>query len=460
MGFVYKPVVTRKKGDRSTRRRSRYFWADYIDPASGENKRHVLKLPSGERIANREVAESELRRLLSNRERLAAGLTNQFIEAATTPVRKLLADWLRHLRRKRSKLGRGLSPKHLRESRRAGRWIQTLGAKTVADLQPSLIEKLIATLSDLGKSPKTITEYRSRINSLCLYAIREGRLEANPVAKTNSTGTNPTRERRALSPDEAAALLEKSGSRALWYETALLTGLRVGEMRALTWGDVDLDSLTPCIRLRAETTKAGRADVIPVKRTLADALRKARPEGWTAGGRVFATTPTLDTFTNDCRRAGFEPKPESKGAGLVDRHSLRKTFITWLSVAGVAPRTAQKLARHTDIKLTMRVYTDDRLLDGVSEVEKLPDLANRPTPEPMKLRATGTDDAAPVVPGVVLKAGEGVGNATQGTTAPNGENAVSSRIFTGNRELANSGKLETTGIEPATSALRTQRSPN
>ena len=45
-----------------------------------------------------------------------------------------------------------------------------------------------------------------------------------------------------------------------------------------------------------------------------------------------------------------------------------------LSVAGVAPRVAQKLARHTDLKLTMTVYTDAGLLAGSEAVEALPEL--------------------------------------------------------------------------------------
>jgi integrase len=42
---------------------------------------------------------------------------------------------------------------------------------------------------------------------------------------------------------------------------------------------------------------------------------------------------------------------------VLDFHALRGTFITSLSRAGVHPKTAQILARHSDIKLTMQTYT-------------------------------------------------------------------------------------------------------
>ena len=48
---------------------------------------------------------------------------------------------------------------------------------------------------------------------------------------------------------------------------------------------------------------------------------------------------------------------------VVDFHSLRVTMISRLSAAGVHPRKAQALARHSKIELTMATYTDLRLLD-------------------------------------------------------------------------------------------------
>ena len=57
-----------------------------------------------------------------------------------------------------------------------------------------------------------------------------------------------------------------------------------------------------------------------------------------------------------------------------DFHALRKTFITNLSKSGVSPKMAQSLARHSDINLTMNVYTDVVLEDQAVAVELLPEL--------------------------------------------------------------------------------------
>jgi integrase len=72
---------------------------------------------------------------------------------------------------------------------------------------------------------------------------------------------------------------------------------------------------------------------------------------------------------------------------VVDFHALRMTFITNLTRSGAAPKTAQLLARHSDINLTMNTYTMLGVMDQAAAVEALPAI---PTVLPVHLRATGT----------------------------------------------------------------------
>ncbi len=59
-------------------------------------------------------------------------------------------------------------------------------------------------------------------------------------------------------------------------------------------------------------------------------------------------------------------------AGLyADFHSIRRTFITNLCRADVLPKTAQTLARHSDIRLTMEVYTHVDRGEQVDAIRKL-----------------------------------------------------------------------------------------
>ena len=77
--------------------------------------------------------------------------------------------------------------------------------------------------------------------------------------------------------------------------------------------------------------------------------------------------PTHHTVKADLVAAGLDGEDDQ--GRIVDFHSLRVTFITRLSAAGVHPRTAQALARHSKLELTMRTYTDVRLLDLRGAVE-------------------------------------------------------------------------------------------
>jgi integrase len=66
-----------------------------------------------------------------------------------------------------------------------------------------------------------------------------------------------------------------------------------------------------------------------------------------------------------------------------DSHSLRHLFMTSLERAGVSPKMAQTLARHSDSRLTLGVYTHVELPDRFAAIESLPGPPGGHTPESM-----------------------------------------------------------------------------
>jgi integrase len=66
--------------------------------------------------------------------------------------------------------------------------------------------------------------------------------------------------------------------------------------------------------------------------------------------------------------------PYIKEGRTLDFHALRVSFVSSLAVAGVPLATAQKLARHSDPRLTANVYTHLGLADLSRAVESLPSL--------------------------------------------------------------------------------------
>jgi hypothetical protein len=73
------------------------------------------------------------------------------------------------------------------------------------------------------------------------------------------------------------------------------------------------------------------------------------------------------------RKSDFLRYKDSQGR-YADFHANRHTFITNLGRAGVNPKTAQTLARHSDIRLTMNIYSHTDLLEKTEAVRRLPGL--------------------------------------------------------------------------------------
>lgn len=83
-----------------------------------------------------------------------------------------------------------------------------------------------------------------------------------------------------------------------------------------------------------------------------------------------------DATLSDVERAELEAsdflKYRDRPGRFADFHSNRHTFITNLGRAGVSPKTAQELARHSDIRLTIGVYSHSDLAEKADAVGRLP----------------------------------------------------------------------------------------
>jgi integrase len=290
----------------------------------------------------------------------------------------------------------------------------------VADMKRFDLERWLADEARKGRSARSRNGFREAMITFCNWCKRNKRMPENPFhdLPKAKTKTDPRRERRALTEAEVARLLDVARDRPLRdaqrinrgprkgqrvaklsdarrraleaqgrfrvivYRTLLATGIRMGELAALKVADLDLDAPVPCIRLRASTTKNSEEAFLPLRADLVAALK-----GWLLerfGSSGPGTPPAnaivfeipegfLRVLNRDLKAAGI-PKRDERGR-TIDLHGLRTTFGTMLSKSGVPPRVAQQLMRHSDIRLTMGVYTDPKLFDLQGAVEQLPSVA-------------------------------------------------------------------------------------
>jgi integrase len=222
-------------------------------------------------------------------------------------------------------------------------------------------------------APKTLNEYLAAFSAFLSWLVSVGRAAGNSLSSIQKADTRgrQTVTRRAFNFEELRRLCEIEG-RGLVYAFAAFTGLRRAEIKALRWSDLVLDGDVPRVLIRASTAKNRKNAAIPLHSELATALRNFRTTSRDISGLVFSPFPKMPTLNRDLVRCGIK-KTDSSGR-TVDFHAFRVTFATLLNLAGVSPRVAMGLMRHSDMRLTHNVYTDTTALPYKTEIEKLPHL--------------------------------------------------------------------------------------
>jgi integrase len=311
------------------------------------------------------------------------------------PIDDHLSDWHADM------IARGRTCKHADLSRnRASRVLGLSRARKISDLTPSRVQAALARIRDEGLSVESINHHVRAVKGFARWLWRDNRAREHSLAHlaTSSPESDRRHRRRALTPNEAALVIEAAErgplamgmtgpDRAMLYALALATGLRASELASLTPERFDLDGDPPTIICRAAYTKNGREAVQPVPPALARRLGpwiSTRP----ADAPVFALpTRTAALLRIDLHAAGIDYEtPE----GFADFHSLRSAYVTNLLSGGASLKTAQTLARHSSPNLTIARYAKASLHDIAGAVAGLPD-PTVATTRPEAVAATGTD---------------------------------------------------------------------
>ncbi len=135
--------------------------------------------------------------------------------------------------------------------------------------------------------------------------------------------------------------------------TALLTGLRLGELLSLRWTDLDFAAKTVLIQnSEAFTTKSKRSRVVPMSEELSKLLLNRKENIRSESEFVFSSR-----YGKKLREGTIEHKFKQRvrRAGLNDKlhfHSLRHSFASALVMSGVSLYAVQKLLGHSQSKTT------------------------------------------------------------------------------------------------------------
>src|SRR5919107_133697 len=266
--------------------------------------------------------------------------------------------------------------------------IPELGRRKLKELTPGDIRRLYRKVAEKGLKDRSIEYVHTTLRKSLKAAVVDRLINHNPTdgVRPIKTPTGAAKESEALAPYQVKALLEAASESRLeaLYVIALHTGLRRGELLGLKWTDADLNAGTLTVRcsldvdgtLKMPKNRAARRTLKLPPRAL-DALKahkvRQNAERLQAGSRwqdhnlVFPNAVGKPMNAGNLYHRDFQPLLER--AGLADKgftiHSLRHTFATTLADKGVHPSTAQKMLGHSDIRMTLAIYT--HATDGMQD---------------------------------------------------------------------------------------------
>ncbi|MBF8194580.1 site-specific integrase [Nonomuraea sp. K274] len=230
-------------------------------------------------------------------------------------------------------------------------------------------------------SERTVRDALTVLRSALSYAMSEELISKNVASGLRIPRPRKKRKVKPWSVAEARQFLEKAladqdGLYAA-YVLILVLGLRKGEVLGLTWDLVNLETKELFVgeqlqrvrrqllrrEVKTEASEAG----LPLPEICLTALklrkerqtgdRDAHPEEWQETGLVFTTRYGTPIEPRNFNRR-FDYRIAQAGVRRITVHGTRGTCATLLAALDVHPRVAMRILRHSDIKVTMEVYTE------------------------------------------------------------------------------------------------------
>ncbi len=258
------------------------------------------------------------------------------------------------------------------------------------DLDADKAEAYVDAYCEEGdRGPRTYNHYLQAIDAFGNWLAHPKRrlVEHNPFAgiPRRNTATDIRHKRRALTAEEMALVVKTARqsdyrvqcydgeTRARLYLLSYMTGLRKGEIASLTPRSFDLDAAQPTVTVEAAASKHRKKDVLPLHAELVAMVRQWI-DGLADDEPLFpklAQRKAYKMIQRDLQECGIAYETDE---GVADFHAAgRHTHITGLLLSGVKLVEAKELARHSDVRMTMK-YTHVGLEDQAKAVNLLPAL--------------------------------------------------------------------------------------
>lgn len=330
------------------------------DPITGRRRQKWFSGYDTKRACERAMAEkiTEIHR-------------GDYIEPAQIPLRELLLDWLEQEVRPETSISTfvtysGIVNNHI---------IPSIGGTKLNQLKPIHFQKLYTLKHQAGLAASTIRLIHNVCRRAMGWAVRMGMLHRNPVEQARPPKL-VRKEMKFWTAEQVQRFLESAEDSPYYtaFYTAIFTGMRMGELRALKWSDVNWEGNRISIRRRVQfkrgetviqsgtkTSKNGR--VIAVSESVIAHLKKhrlnqlkQRLQSGNGSDWIFQST-TGDILPDITLYKAFVRLTKKAGLPQIRFHDLRHTHATLLLQQGVHPKIVSERLGHSTVSITLDTYS-------------------------------------------------------------------------------------------------------
>ena len=244
--------------------------------------------------------------------------------------------------------------------------LPTLGPLRLCEVNRATIQHLLLALKHEGYASSTLHSIRVTIARVLHTAVEAGYLERNPAHGIQIGGREPKKRSRVLGPEQMQQLLLRLPEPCRTVVlTALLAGLRIGEILALRWKRLDflrgsievLETYSDAQGFGTPKTRSSER-VIPMSSALRQALEGHRtvctyrePEDL-----VFCTNKGTPLSPKNLYNRALAPACDELGLPRISWHSFRHANGTWIGEVGESVKTVQAILGHSDLETTLNIY--------------------------------------------------------------------------------------------------------
>lgn len=241
--------------------------------------------------------------------------------------------------------------------------IPHFGETRLTAIGPEDVQRYLSVAVKSGRSEKTAGNHLVLLKTIFKQAVMWEYLHRNPAEFVKRPKVEH-REMDFLTPEEVRLFLANVDDpyRAL-FTTAVLTGMRLGELLALQWGDIDWNKRTLHVRRslyrgQFQSPKSKRSiRAIGMSPTLRDVLWMHKLDAPASElDLVFPSDAGTPLDPDNVRHRVFEPALRRAGLRRIRIHDLRHTFASLLIHQGENLKYVQTQLGHASIQTTLDRY--------------------------------------------------------------------------------------------------------